>query len=120
MTLIDLENGSAKPIPESRSLHCVCGYSTSTMLRVRRLSCFCGACMQGKWRRCENKRHVEAWKYHLIEPKEDEEDSDDEGLDEAAYEGHHDFLSDALSVGDNFAVNVEADNEEGADFYILK
>ena len=65
--------------------------------------CFSGACMQGKWRRCANKSHVEAWKYHLIEPKEDEEDSDDEGLDDAAYEVHHDFLSDALSVGDNFA-----------------
>ena len=109
-----------KHIPESCLLHFVCGYSPSTMLRVRRLSCFCGACIQGKWRQCANKRHVEVWKYHLIEPKEDEEDSDDEGLDNAAYEGHHDFLFDGLSVGDNFAVNAEVDNEEGVDFYILK
>ena len=76
--------------------------------------------MQGKWQQCAKKTHVEAWKYHLIEPIKDEEDSDDEDLDEALYEGNHDFLSGALSVGENFAMNAEVDNEEGADFYLLK
>ena len=31
---------------------------------------------------------------------------------------NHEFICDVLGVGDNFAVNVEADNEEVADFYI--
>ena len=34
--------------------------------------------------------------------------------------GLGDTLSDVLNVGDNFAVNAEADNSEGVDFYILK
>ncbi|MCO5608291.1 hypothetical protein L7F22_062497 [Adiantum nelumboides] len=33
------------------------------------------------------------------------------------YAGHHNDLSDALRVGDNFAVNAE---EKDSDFYILK
>ncbi|MCO5551972.1 hypothetical protein L7F22_005480 [Adiantum nelumboides] len=33
------------------------------------------------------------------------------------YAGHHDDLSDALRVGDNFVVNAE---EEDSDFYILR
>ena len=38
----------------------------------------------------------------------------------AAYAGHHDSLSDALTPGDNFVVISEENNEEGVDFYILK
>lgn len=33
------------------------------------------------------------------------------------YAGHHDDLSDALRIGDNFAVNAK---EEDTDFYILR
>ena len=59
-----------KPILKAFSMYRVCGYSTSTMLRVGWLSCFYGTCMQRKWRRCVNKGHVDACKYYIIEPKE--------------------------------------------------
>ncbi|MCO5548026.1 hypothetical protein L7F22_001482 [Adiantum nelumboides] len=47
----------------------------------------------------------------------DEDVSSDEEIDASMYVGHHDDLSDALRVGDNFAVNNE---EEDSDFYILR
>ncbi|MCO5581112.1 hypothetical protein L7F22_034988 [Adiantum nelumboides] len=67
-----------------------------------------------------NKAHVEAWQYLRIIPTEaniDEDVSSDEEIDAPMYAGHHDDLSDALRVGDNFASNTE---EEDSDFYVLR
>ena len=109
-----------KPVPNARGLHCVSGYSLTNgkALRCRQFSCFCSACMQGSWRRCSNKAHVPAWDYVTLEPTDDV--SDDDEIEEFAYEGHHDALSDALCVGDNFAVIAPHDNVELVDFYVLK
>ena len=41
-------------------------------------------------------------------------------IEDFAYEGHHDDLSDALLIGDNFAVIAPHDNKELADFFVLK
>ncbi|KAI5055417.1 hypothetical protein GOP47_0028938 [Adiantum capillus-veneris] len=46
-----------------------------------------------------------------------EASSEDEDEYAPMYAGHHDDLSDALMVGQNFAVTAE---EIGADFYVLK
>ncbi|KAH7306801.1 hypothetical protein KP509_22G031100 [Ceratopteris richardii] len=41
-------------------------------------------------------------------------------IENSRYEGHHDFLSDALVVGNNFVVPTEDLNEEQDEFYILQ
>ena len=109
-----------KPVPNARGLHCVSGHSLTNgkALRCRQFSCFCSACMKGLWRSCSNSTHVPPWEYVTLEPSEDVEDDDE--IEDPAYEGHHDALSDALRVGDNFAVIAPHDNEELVDFYILK
>ena len=65
---------------------------------------------------------MEEWGYITIQPLEVEgfgsdEESDDDGDVMPMYGGHHDAISDALRVGDNFATNG---SKEGWDFYILK
>ncbi|MCO5562984.1 hypothetical protein L7F22_016620 [Adiantum nelumboides] len=110
-----------KKIGGSRSMHCVNGFSSRDMiaLRCRNLSRFYHACMHGQWRRCANKAHIEAWQYLRIIPAEADIDdvSSDEEIKALMYVGHHNDLSDALWVGDNFAINAE---EEYSDFYILR
>lgn len=121
---------NCKPIHKTMSMHSVNGYScTDTKaLRYRMLSCFCDFCMQNQWRRCVNKEYVGQWAYESIVPAEDCEggkDADDGDIIESQqfgpiYAGHHDDLPAALCEGDNFAVNAESNNAEGADFYILR
>lgn len=79
--------------------------------------------MHGHWNRCINKSHVPAWDYHILEPLAESEPlpDDEEGLDVALYEGHHDVLSNALRPGDTFAVHPDsATNTEAVDFYLVK
>ena len=108
-----------KDIPNARGLHCVSGYSLTNgkSLKCRPLSCFCSACMHGQWRRCSNSAHVASWEYVTIEPSDDIEE---EEIDDPTYEGHHDALTDALLIGDNFVVPAAHDNDELVDFYVLK
>lgn len=115
---------NCKKVPGSRSLHCVNAYSSFSKheLRVKALSCYCEACMHEQWRRCNNAGHVQDWQYITLEPIADNEaecdepDEEDE-VDMPLYAGHHDALSDALCVGDNFATNAA---EMEYDFYILR
>ena len=116
---------NCQPIPKSRTLHAVRGYNPRdpTGLATRQLACFCDACMHGHWNRCINKSHVPAWDYHILEPLAESEPlpDDEEGLDVALYEGHHDVLSNALRPGDTFAVHPDsATNTEPVDFYLVK
>ena len=112
-----------KRVKGSRSMHCVNGYSTTDncSLRSRKLSCFCYSCMCQRWARCSNVAYVEQWDYIQITPEDNESLntylSDEEGEDFPLYAGHHDALSDALCVGDNFATNT---TEKDVDFYLLK
>ena len=127
-----------KPIAGSRSFHCVDGYSMHNPcdVRFRTLSCFCDPCVNGQWRRCNNKQHIQEWKYVSIEPLTElvqagsDEDEDDEenyndlfssqmsqDLSMPMYEGDPEVLSKLLSIGDNFAVKAAEENE---DFYLLK
>ena len=127
-----------KPIAGSRSFHCVDGYSMHNPcdVRFRTLSCFCDPCVNGQWRRCKNKQHIQEWKYVSIEPLTElvqagsDEDEDDEenyndlfssqmsqDLSMPMYEGDPEVLSKLLSIGDNFAVKAAEENE---DFYLLK
>ena len=127
-----------KPIAGSRSFHCVDGYSMHNPcdVRFRTLSCFCDPCVNGQWRRCKNKQHIQEWKYVSIEPLTEsvqagsDEDEDDEenyndlfssqmsqDLSMPMYEGDLEVLSKLLSIGDNFAVKEVKENE---DFYLLK
>ena len=100
--------------------HCILGYSLKNgkALRCRQLSCFCNSCMQDLWRRCSRKSHVKKWEYGTLEPSNNVRDADE--VEDFAYERHHDALSDALCIGDNFAIIAPHDNEELADFYVLK
>jgi len=109
-----------KAMDGSHGLHCVSGYSLTEgkALRCRQFSCFCAACLQGLWRRCSNNAHVPKWEYVTLEPSEDV--ALDDEIEDFAYEGHHDALSDALRVGNNFAFIAPHDNEELADFFVLK
>ena len=71
-----------------------------------------------------NRSHVETWLYHTLEPLANDSqsygDSDNEEFDGATYAGHYDSLRDALTLGDNFSITFEENNEEAIDFYILK
>ena len=58
------------------------------------------------------------WEYVTLEPSEDVKDANE--VEDFAYKGHHDALSDALCIGDNFVVIAPHDNEELANFYVLK
>ena len=109
-----------KSVKGARGIHCVSGYSLKNgkALRCRQLSCFCNSCMQGLWRRCSRKSHVKKWEYVTLEPSNNVRDADE--VEDFAYEEHHDALSDALCIGDNFAVIAPHDNEELVDFYVLK
>lgn len=109
-----------KAVEGARGLHCVSGYSLrdGNAFRCRQFSCFCTACLQGHWRRCSNNAHVTKWEYVTLQPSEDANPDDE--IEDFAYEGHHDDLSDALLIGDNFAVIAPPDNKELADFFVLK
>ena len=58
--------------------------------------------------------------YHIIVPIDALYSDNEEDANEPLYAIHHDALSDALRVGDNFVVNAKLENDEGAEFYILK
>ena len=78
--------------------------------------------MKGQWRRCVNKDHIEGWQYLQVQctinvQKNEDVSSNDELSKALMYAGHHDDLSDALMVGQKFAMNVE---EPRKDFYFLK
>ena len=112
---------------KTRSLHAIRGHNPQdpTALATRKLACFCDACMNGRWNRCINKAHVEAWDYQILQPllEQTDEVSTEEvvGYDDFTYEGHHDVLSSALCSEDTFAVNPDAlTNAEDVDFYLVK
>ena len=111
-------------IPQLRTLHSVRGYTWagSHCIGVRQLSCYCYNCTRGLWKRCANRAHVTNWEYHTMVPLEDMDTGDTRHVDNEMFmtEGNGDQLSDALMVGDTFAVNAEEGNPEGADFYLLK
>ena len=67
-----------------------------------------------------SKSHVPFWTYLILEPTKEGEDDDNKINEETAYEGHYDTLSQALVVGDNFAIIAPNNNEEKVDFYIVK
>ncbi len=116
---------NCEPIPKSRSVHAVRAHNPrdSTGLATRHLACFCDACMHGHWNRCVNQAHVPSWNYHILKPLPDCEpllDAED-AYDEVSYEGHHDVLSNAVEIGDNFAVQPDtATNTEAVDFHLVK
>lgn len=116
-------------VEKTRSLHAFRGHNLQdpTALATRNLACFCDACTHGRWIRCINKAHVQAWDYHVLLPLDDEVGANSEpteevvGYDDFTYEGHHDVLSSALCVGDTFAVNPDAPtNGKNMDFYLVK
>ena len=74
--------------------------------------------MHNQWRKCSNKTHVSSWSFHKIAQSVGANGEDKS--EEPAYEGHFEALSDAIQVGDNFAVNAEEGNKEGVDFYLIK
>ena len=125
---------NCSPIPKSRSMHAFRGHNPQdpTALATRNLACFCDACIHGRWNRCVNKAHVEAWEYHILEPLPDEMEADSNpavevlteevnGYDDFTYEGQYDVLSSALCVDNTFAINPDAStNAEGVDFYLVK
>lgn len=62
------------------------------------------------------------WGYHSLAHLSNDKIAtmEEDAYDEATYDGCHDALSDALQVGVPFDVNVQPDNIEGADFYLVK
>ena len=87
-------------------------------ITVRELTCFCFHCVQANWRHCLNKGYILNWEYHTLNDKE-ATDREAEKKEDFIYQGLGDTLSNVIHVGDNFAVNAELGNSEGADFYIL-
>lgn len=58
------------------------------------------------------------WDYHRVDPLSNEESTtmEEDACDKAAYECPHD----ALQVGGTSVMNVEANNVEGANFYLVR
>ena len=107
----------------SHSLHSISGFCRHdpTQVRTRWLSCFCDACIRGHWRSCCNKAYVAKWTHLKLKPLSEVLEETEECEDDAAmFEGSLDMLSEYLSEGDNFAVNAEAGNKEGVEFYLLR
>jgi hypothetical protein len=38
------------------------------LLKMRELACFCSECVDDNSELCENKKHVELWRLHTLEP----------------------------------------------------
>ena len=111
-----------KGISQTRACHSIRGFmpADGRCIGVRALTCYCFNCMQGQWAKCSNRGYVQNWQYHTIEPTTDEDSIIDNAIETFTWQGDGDYLSDALLVDDNFAVNAEKDNAEGVDFYLLK
>lgn len=117
---------ACETIPGSRSLHSIFGFSSAdpTKLMVRELSCFCASCMCEDWENCEAVSHVKPWALVKLKPSNlqfacnvmDEHDHEEDW----EFGGEEGALGDVLSIGDNFAVPAELDNEEGVEFYVLQ
>jgi hypothetical protein len=76
------------------------------------------------WENCECRSHVKPWGLVKLKPLNihfactvmDEHDREEDW----EFGGKHGVLGDVFVIGDNFAVPVEVDNEDGVDFYILQ
>jgi hypothetical protein len=111
----------------SRTLHSISSISAadSTKLMVRYLSCFCRACQMQAWDRCENPEHVTPWQLVKIKPQNTREVRNRmiqelHRDDDSQYGGDADDLTDALEIGDHFAVLAKANNDKGVLYYILE
>lgn len=70
-----------------------------------------------------NKLYVQKWTHLTLKPISElakESYVEEYQIDDGMFEGSLDMLGELLCEGDNFVVNVEATNEEGVEFYILK
>jgi hypothetical protein len=113
-------------IPGSRNLHSIFSFSAANPIKlmVRQLSCYYPSCIDEDWENCQNIGHVQPWQCLKLRPSDTEYVREQvmENLDKEdwAFGGDGEEMSDLLNVGDNFVVPIEADNEEGMDFYILQ
>ena len=115
-----------EPIVGCRDLHSVrsVGAMDVNKLCVRKLACFCAACIECKWGDCVNIAWAQDWEVEILvvgapgyvravvnaQFKEDD-------WDEFGCNGEH--FSSITELGDNFAIVAAPDNEENVDFYLL-
>ena len=116
---------NCEPIPKSCFVHAVCARNPRNFskLATRHLACFCDASMHGHWIRYVNQAHAPSWNYHILKPLPDFEPllDDEDAYDEVSYEGHHDVLSNAEEIGENFVVKPDTrSNTEAVNFYLIK
>ena len=77
--------------------------------------------MRRKWRSGCNKTYVKKWKHFKLKPHLGNEIPINEvDLDGTMLKGGEDMLNQPILEGDNYAMNVDNQNDEGVDFYILK
>jgi hypothetical protein len=112
------------PIPGTPKMHSVCAmnqYDVTTLM-IKNLACFCCFCMVREWFACLYVQWIREWKpktLKLIDTRfaqsimEEEDVHWDYGEDGNA-------LATCLEIGDNFAVNAIANNDEGQEFWIIK
>ena len=123
---VDRSNAwGCETVKGSQSLHIISGFchQDPTQVKKRGLSCYYIACIKGHWRSCANKLYVQKWTHLTLKPISElakESYAEDYEDDDGKFEGSLDMLGELLCEGDNFAVNAEAGNEEGVEFFLLK
>ncbi|KAI5082366.1 hypothetical protein GOP47_0002109 [Adiantum capillus-veneris] len=77
--------------------------------------------MKGHWRTCSSKSYAGKWTQKALKPLSEVAEETEVPEDEAAmFEESQDMLSEYLIEGDNFAVNADAGNAEGVEFFLLR
>ena len=111
-------------VPGTRKLHSILATNKIQvgMLMVKKLACFCAHCIDNDYANCVNFKWTGEWTARFLQPV------DPEFMRESmlwvwdgnsAYGAEGKLLAATLDVGDIFAVNAAAGNDEGEDFWII-
>ncbi len=88
------------------------------------LSCFYCFCVDGNFLVCNNIPWIKNWEVEMLIPSNTTfvHEAMFAAFDEDAWDQYgvnSDYLASDLTLGDNFAMNVEEENAKRVDFYIL-
>lgn len=116
--LAAVEKLCCNTIHGSRAMHAVRAKPGNPhVVFMRKLSCFCVACLEEDWASCENMARAGEWVQVNLRPSVLPDNLNDEGDDEPQFGGDHDELSGQLTPGDNFAILCDDDK---VDYYIVQ
>ena len=111
-------------VPGTQKLHSILATNKIQigMLMVKELACFCAHCIDNDYTNCVNLKWTGEWTPNFLQPVDPEYMRESmlrvwDGSIQYGAEGE--LLAATLDVGDIFAVNAAAGNDEGEDFWII-